>query len=88
MAIRIQYADAAERQAIIAAQVAAGNALTMEENVRAGNFLTFSTAEELNIKVVVEKTLHAFFNHENRIRALEGKAAITREQFIQAVKNL
>ena len=27
-------------------------------------------------------------NHENRIRTLEGKATITREQFVAAVRNL
>lgn len=30
----------------------------------------------------------ALFNHENRIRALEGKAAITKDQFIVALKAL
>ena len=27
-------------------------------------------------------------NHENRIRALEGRAAVTRQQFVQGVKTL
>ena len=37
----------------------------------------------------VEKLeLRIAFNHENRIRALEGKAAITQAQFITALKAL
>ncbi len=32
--------------------------------------------------------LTALFNHENRIRALEGKAAVTKAQFITAIKGL
>lgn len=37
---------------------------------------------------VLRKIVHAFFNHENRLRVLEGKAPITREQFVTAVKAL
>lgn len=33
-------------------------------------------------------SLKAIFNHENRIRALEGKAAITQTQFRNAIKAL
>lgn len=33
-------------------------------------------------------TLKVCFNHENRIRALEGKAAVTPTQFKTAIRNL
>jgi hypothetical protein len=37
---------------------------------------------------VIQSALKVFFNHENRIRALEGKAAVTRAQFLTAVRAL
>jgi stress response protein SCP2 len=37
---------------------------------------------------VMRASLKVFFNHENRIRALEGKAAVTRAQFLTAVRAL
>ena len=33
-------------------------------------------------------TLRVFFNHENRIRALEGRAALARAQFMTAIRSL
>lgn len=88
MTVRYQYFSDSERQSIMSSRISEGCSLTKEEKLLTGNFLTFLTKDELDMNTVVEKTLHAFFNHENRIRALEGKAAITREQFIAAVKNL
>jgi hypothetical protein len=41
-------------------------------------------AHELSIKVVGK----VLFLHENRIRVLEGKAEITKQQFINALKAL
>lgn len=37
---------------------------------------------------VIQSSLKIAFNHENRIRALEGKAAVTRAQFLTAVRAL
>lgn len=52
------------------------------------------TSEELDatkgfeMSRVNKATLEVTFNHENRIRALEGKNAVTKAQFINAVKGL
>jgi predicted RNA-binding protein with PIN domain len=45
-------------------------------------------AEEAFQRAVLKGIERVLFNHENRIRVLEGKAAITREQFITALKTL
>ena len=48
-----------------------------------------TTKEELMFnKEIFSKIGKAIFNHENRIRTLEGKASITKDQFISAIKSL
>lgn len=44
--------------------------------------------KEQDVSDVTIRLLQVQFNHENRIRALEGKAAITRAQFVAGVKSL
>jgi len=40
------------------------------------------------LDLAIKKVFHVAFNHENRIRVLEGKAAITKEQFKAALAAL
>lgn len=39
-------------------------------------------------QTVRDTVLKALFNHENRLRDLEGKPPVTRQQFINALRNL
>lgn len=47
-----------------------------------------STRKDLKVSQIDIVALRGLFNHENRIRALEGKAAVTVAQFTNAVKAL
>lgn len=48
-----------------------------------------AAAEELAfLQEALAKVAKAFFNHENRLRALEGKASITWEQFKTAIRGM
>lgn len=75
--------------AIPAGKVAAGSTLEKIGNTVARRF-TLADAppppDPLSSWDVI--TLKVAFNHENRIRALEGKAAVTAAQFKNAVKAL
>lgn len=50
---------------------------------------TISDQEKTRLISRADKTIFKLlFNHENRIRVLEGKAAITKAQFISAIKSI
>jgi hypothetical protein len=80
------------KDAIVAEQVALGRALIGYQDVEEGTFLEFSTPDEI-AEMDLEREIFlklgkALFLHENRIRALEGKAPITKVQFLAALKAL
>jgi len=47
-----------------------------------------NAAFDKSFRIVDETLLKVLFNHENRIRALEGRAAVTAAQFRDAVKTI
>lgn len=57
-------------------------------DVSAVSFTPPPESERTTTAAFVRKSFLVAFNHENRLRALEGKAPVTREQFRTALVNL
>jgi hypothetical protein len=90
MAIVVSYTPET-RDSILAAHEVAGYKLLLDQVITEGNFMTFeevSVIEEQEfLETALLKAAKAIFNHENRIRALEGQPAVTWEQFKTFVRN-
>ncbi len=90
--IRIPFGAPEEKATIISDNEALGHRCVGEENLFVGNFLVFDLVSEIeereDLAQIEKKIGKALFLHENRIRVLEGKAPITKEQFITALKAL
>jgi hypothetical protein len=62
--------------------------VTETYSVRAKTAAELDADKDAKISIMDRAQLRVLFNHENRIRALEGKQAITQAQFVAAVKAL
>lgn len=67
---------------------ASGAEVAAAQSVIDGYSVATYNARAQDERDVAAALLKVLFNHENRIRALEGKAAITRAQFVAGVKSL
>lgn len=65
-----------------------GSVVTESYTKRALTVQELDALKDAKVSAIDKVQLKIAFNHENRIRALEGKAAITQQQFLAAIKTL